>query len=384
MIYDTVVCITKRNINPPSVILSVSKYRLQLLVNECSLSNTKQMKRKSCCNSSGPAHNKAHSAEGSGPSQIATPRLLRSGRKGAITMALPALFVPPQQKPLVMVKSSSLSSSSASFSSSLSSSSSSSTDIGNPKANAHPLLLQTNQTSSCMSCLMDDDDDDDAYGSPRGGMPRQAFLQRALSMRELHDSEWLSSSLIDLVLGRFSARYPGVHFMAVDFTVLSLSDFAGKNLETARDIRGQTVDFARDARPIVMVIPCNNVHWNMLRIVRSKQEGPSLEIFEPMGLPSCRHGLSLRNVPKGVIAWLDACCPLATKASWLTVARSAITTPQQLNGVDCGVAALLYAEKAGLFHSAESIRIHTDQQTISKYRAVLQSFLKRIQTFNLA
>ena len=73
------------------------------------------------------------------------------------------------------------------------------------------------------SCLEEDNVEDDHFfdSSPKGMRP--ILLRRALSIRELDDESWLSSSLIDLVISKFSRSYPNTHFMSIDFVVLHLS-----------------------------------------------------------------------------------------------------------------------------------------------------------------
>jgi hypothetical protein len=88
-------------------------------------------------------------------------------------------------------------------------------------------------------------------------------------------------------------------------------------------------------------------------------------------------GLSLRNLPRHLLSWLDAVCPLPTEGGWRARSKSAITWQQQGNGWDCGVACLLYAEKIGQGLEAETICNTTDQDQISVHRAMLQRFLPR-------
>jgi hypothetical protein len=89
-------------------------------------------------------------------------------------------------------------------------------------------------------------------------------------------------------------------------------------------------------------------------------------------------GLSLRSVPKDLLAWLDAASPLPTPGGWRARSRSAITRQQQANGWDCGVAGLLYAEKIGMGLEAETICDTTDQEQISNHRIVIQRWVDRI------
>lgn len=79
-------------------------------------------------------------------------------------------------------------------------------------------------------------------------------------------------------------------------------------------------------------------------------------------------------MPRHLIEWLDVVCPLATEGGWRARTVSAITSQQQGNGFDCGVACLLYAEKCGQRQEREDIGLHTDQQAITWYRQLLQEY----------
>ena len=82
-------------------------------------------------------------------------------------------------------------------------------------------------------------------------------------------------------------------------------------------------------------------------------------------------------LPRDLLTWLDAVCPLPTEGGWRARSRSAITWQQQGNGFDCGVACLLYAEKIGQGLEAETICSTTDQGQISEHRRILQTFLPK-------
>jgi len=264
--------------------------------------------------------------------------------------------------------------------------------VGRPRSVPRPLSLLTEPVVTPVSiapdfgsCLAEaESDDEEALGSqisPRGsqGMPRQIFLQRQLScgMRQLEDEQWLSSSLMDLVLSRFARAYRKTHFMSVDFAVLSLRPSAScSELSELRDILGERLDY-KDFAPIIFLYNANGIHWNLIRVVR--RPSPQLQLFEPMGKPASRHGsggLSLRTLPHGVVHWLDMCCPLKQGCSWLSASLSVITKQQQFNGVDCGVACLLYAEKAAQGQSADQISSHTSQEEMKLYRKTLQNFTR--------
>ncbi len=62
-----------------------------------------------------------------------------------------------------------------------------------------------------VSCLLTSKELCPVSPSPR------IMLARTLSIKELDDSSWLSSSLIDLVVSNFSQAYKSAHFMSIDF-----------------------------------------------------------------------------------------------------------------------------------------------------------------------
>jgi hypothetical protein len=122
--------------------------------------------------------------------------------------------------------------------------------------------------------------------SPKGMRP--ILLRRALSIRELEDDSWLSSSLIDLVISKFSKTYKQTHFMSIDFVVLHLSSKNRQDLEQATDISGRQLNYSDPEMPIVFVCNSKDIHWNLIRVIRHPY--PVLELFEPMGKPENRHG----------------------------------------------------------------------------------------------
>lgn len=115
-----------------------------------------------------------------------------------------------------------------------------------------------------------------------------------------------------------------------------------------------------------------------------------IELYEPMGKPqksSSRsggvhgqatgyysEGLSLRSVPRPLVLWLDAVCPLSTEGGWKVRSLSAITRQHQVNGFDCGVACLLYAEKSAQNFEAETICNGTEQSDITAYRRLVVNY----------
>lgn len=201
----------------------------------------------------------------------------------------------------------------------------------------------------------------------------QCLLMRSLNSQELKEESWLSSSLMNLVLSAFAKIFDQVHFMPVDFTAFDLNSAKKSDYEHTIDIIGRPVNYEDPSRPIVLAFNSKNIHWNLIRIIRSPI--PELQLFEPMGKPiSRRGGLNFRIIPRNVINWLDSCCPLTNGSSWASVSDSAITNQQQLNSYDCGVACLLYAEKCGDGQSKAKINEETEQCHITKYRRLLQNF----------
>lgn len=220
--------------------------------------------------------------------------------------------------------------------------------------------------------------------SPKGLRP--IVLRRAVSSLEVDDDSWLSSSLIDLVISKLSRAYRNTYFMSIDFVVLSLSGTSTSkaDLQQATDISGRKLDYlSKDKKhPIVFVCNSNNIHWNLIRVVREPK--PELQVFEPMGKPVNRHGgLGFRDVPRCVVRWLDMCCPLDNGESWLSTGVSAITNQQQFTPFDCGVACLLYAEKCAVGQSCEEINANTSQGDLTEYRKVLQQFTRRVNDYDL-
>jgi hypothetical protein len=202
-----------------------------------------------------------------------------------------------------------------------------------------------------------------------------SVLKRAISVDELSENSWLSSSVIDLVFSKFAKYYKNVEYLSIDFILLALNQRNNNNFEGVTDILGQTLHY-NHSRPIVLLYNNNSIHWTLIRIQYLPE--PSIQLFEPMGKPQHRNGqLSYRDVPRAVVRWLDTCCPLPDGKSWLTVTSSAITKQQQFTSFDCGVACLLYAEKCGLGHDKDDINALTSQEHITEYRKVLQEYINK-------
>ena len=83
------------------------------------------------------------------------------------------------------------------------------------------------------------------------------MLKRCLSIREVEDESWLSSSLIDLVISTFAKRYEDVFFLPIDFVIMALTS-SDKELKNVTDIAGQKVDFTT-RKPIVFVSPLPSI-----------------------------------------------------------------------------------------------------------------------------
>ncbi|TMW65114.1 hypothetical protein Poli38472_009281 [Pythium oligandrum] len=170
-------------------------------------------------------------------------------------------------------------------------------------------------------------------------------LQSALTQEDrVNDSNWLTSTFIDLMLWRLASQYHHTHFLPTDFchfhlpsvfrragkAKVSMSDF------DVRDVLGRPIEFA-DTRPIVFVANVGGIHWNLFRVQFEPQA--ELQLFEPMGRLSSRTGISYRSIPREVLQWLDVCYP--EHQNWRGRTVSAITHAQQISGFDCGVACLL-------------------------------------------
>jgi hypothetical protein len=93
--------------------------------------------------------------------------------------------------------------------------------------------------------------------SPKGLRP--IVLRRAVSNFEVDDDSWLPSSLMDLALSKMSRAFPSVHFMSVDFVVLSLSGTktTRQDLEQATDISGRKVEYSGSNMNNPIVFVCN-------------------------------------------------------------------------------------------------------------------------------
>lgn len=211
---------------------------------------------------------------------------------------------------------------------------------------------------------------------------RYGLLRSAFGPEDrVDESNWLTSTLIDLMLWKFAELYPTVHFLPTAFYHFHLEEGCepwrrrrGRRCKRdyqIRDVLGHAVDYGSN-RPLVFIVNVGGIHWNLFRV--QLEPTPRLQLFEPMGRLASRTGISYRSVPPAVIQWLDTCYP--QHKGWLARTVSAITTKQQFTGFDCGVACLLYADKCGRGQSGEEINDQIDQQAITSFRKQLQLQLR--------
>ncbi|KAG7383537.1 hypothetical protein PHYPSEUDO_003574 [Phytophthora pseudosyringae] len=220
----------------------------------------------------------------------------------------------------------------------------------------------------------------DAEEAEEAKRRRFRLLQSAFGPEDrVDESNWLTGTLMDLMLWQFATLYPAVHFLPTAFYHFHLEKAAGspwrrrcrglraKREYQVRDVLGRGVDYESDV-PLVFIVNVDRIHWNLFRVQLSPT--PELQLFEPMGRLASRSGISYRSVPRAVIEWLEECYP--QHKDWLERTVSAITNKQQVSGFDCGVACLLYADKCGRGQSGEEINDEIDQQAITSFRKQLQ------------
>lgn len=144
---------------------------------------------------------------------------------------------------------------------------------------------------------------DEVLGTSSGSLqepsPRSlpvVVLKRALSIQELGDESWLSSSFMDLVITQFAKTYPCARYFSVDFARLHAND---NMKDEVTDILGRPwktdFNFASPESSLIFFVNAQNIHWTLIRVVLVPQ--PELQFFEPMGMPSRnRHtGLNYRT-----------------------------------------------------------------------------------------
>ncbi|TDH68470.1 hypothetical protein CCR75_001428 [Bremia lactucae] len=213
---------------------------------------------------------------------------------------------------------------------------------------------------------------------------RLRLLQSAIGPEDCVDeSNWITGTLIDLVLWKFAKSYAAVYFLPTAFYHLHLEmaqeiavrpswpqrsrGLRSKRDFIVRDVLGRVVDY-NSKKPVVFVVNVDQIHWNLFRVQLSPK--PKLQLFEPMGKLASRSGISYRSVPRAVIEWLNVCYP--QHKCWLQRTMSAIENKQQVSGFDCGVACLLYADKCGRGQSGEEINDSIDQNAITSFRKQLR------------
>lgn len=120
------------------------------------------------------------------------------------------------------------------------------------------------------------------------------LLQAAVSPEDhISETNWLTGTLIDLVLWRLAQLYPTVHFLPTAFYHLHLEGAGrlrrrsnGRDTPAAidryqvRDILGRQVDYTLDT-PIVFIVNVGHIHWNLFRVTLAPTA--KLQLFEPMG-----------------------------------------------------------------------------------------------------
>jgi hypothetical protein len=138
--------------------------------------------------------------------------------------------------------------------------------------------------------------------SPAPGARCSPLLQAAVSPEDhISETNWLTGTLIDLVLWRLAQLYPAVHFLPTAFYHLHLEGTSrlrrrsnGRDTPAAvaaaadtvndryqvRDILGRQVDYTLDT-PIVFIVNVGHIHWNLFRVTLSPTA--KLQLFEPMG-----------------------------------------------------------------------------------------------------
>ncbi|CAH0475532.1 unnamed protein product [Peronospora belbahrii] len=215
---------------------------------------------------------------------------------------------------------------------------------------------------------------------------RFRLLQSAFGPEDrVEESNWLTGSLIDLMLWKFANLYPTLHFLPTAFYHLHLEAMnvmsspwrhrrqAHRSTREYHvyDVLGRVVDYESEA-PLVFIVNVDRIHWNLFRV--QLQPTPELQLFEPTGRLALRSGISYRSVPRTVIEWLDVCYP--QHKGWLNRTVSAITNKQQVSGFDCGVACLMYADKCGRGQSVDEINKQIDQSAITSFRKQLQIQLR--------
>lgn len=127
------------------------------------------------------------------------------------------------------------------------------------------------------------------------------LLQSAFSSEDdkIDETNWLTSTLMDLMLWRLATQYPGVHFLPTDFFHCFLegrnharhqshghhshhtaANYPSESDFFVRDVLGHLIDYSSD-RPILFAVNSGLIHWNLFRVQLAPL--PELQLFEPMG-----------------------------------------------------------------------------------------------------
>lgn len=169
------------------------------------------------------------------------------------------------------------------------------------------------------------------------------MLARAISNPTLDAEQWLTASVMNLILTRIAEKHRQIAYFSEQFSYLKLSmdDFA-----VLEDIIGRKLDVLKTSvDQYVWLVNNGNVHWCLARAILRPQR--QLQLFDPLGNLSRRKAPNNRQIPRNIINWLNASFPFPDGESWQSCAIHAVTESHQQNSFDCGVACLLYAEKCG-------------------------------------
>lgn len=171
----------------------------------------------------------------------------------------------------------------------------------------------------------------------------QIVLRRALTTSFVEDDQWLSSSVMNLLLSHIAKDCTDIVCFSEQFSFLKLSF---DDLKTLEDILGRRIRDLTAPKCFVWLVNNKNVHWSLLRATFRPIR--QLELFDPLGTFSRGKQLSARKVPINVLNFLNSAYPFPDKKdSWLYHSCNAVTSAHQQNAFDCGVACLLYVKKCG-------------------------------------
>jgi hypothetical protein len=201
------------------------------------------------------------------------------------------------------------------------------------------------------------------------------MLARAISNPTLDEEQWLTASIMNLILTRIAEKHKQVAFFSEQFTLLKIN---ADDFEILEDIIGRNIGkLLSTVHQFVWLINNGNVHWCLARAIIKPGER-QLQLFDPLGNLSRRKIPSNRQIPRNIINWLNITFPFTNGDTWQMHAIHAVTASHQQNSFDCGVACLLYAEKCGELQSKEQINDETTQEEITRYRRVIQSVVHEV------